>query len=199
MGPGRDEGESGKNQAGYPKAINHPIRPNDKTLSAKRLRWNIVPHWTQDRQILVGKPVISPPFSKTSKVVVQTCSDGTQRKPSHCDSGRIIRKYKLWLTEFIGGGFEMAKSEKTSKAVASKASKLLKNPKTPPPVKSVAASALTQAADKKPAKSAAKAKALAKTTASAKAAAKAAAPAKAKVPAKAAALAKAKAPTKSKK
>jgi hypothetical protein len=42
----------------------------------------------------------------------------------------------------------MAKNEKTSPRVASKASKLLSNPKTPAPVKSVAASALTQAANK---------------------------------------------------
>lgn len=39
----------------------------------------------------------------------------------------------------------MAKSEKTSSKVASKASKLLANPKTSKTVKSVAASALTQA------------------------------------------------------
>ena len=42
----------------------------------------------------------------------------------------------------------MAKNEKTSKQVASKAAKLLANPKTPKAVKSVAASALTQAAGK---------------------------------------------------
>jgi hypothetical protein len=38
----------------------------------------------------------------------------------------------------------MAKNESTSKSVATKASKLLSNPKTPKNVKSVAASALTQ-------------------------------------------------------
>ena len=43
----------------------------------------------------------------------------------------------------------MAKNEKTSKLVASKASALLRDPKTPKAVKSVAASALTQAPDKK--------------------------------------------------
>jgi len=43
----------------------------------------------------------------------------------------------------------MAKNEQTSKRVASKAGKLLSNPKTPKIVKSVAASALTQAPDKK--------------------------------------------------
>lgn len=42
----------------------------------------------------------------------------------------------------------MAKNEKTSSSVASKASKLLSNPKTPAAVKSVAASALTQAPNK---------------------------------------------------
>ena len=41
------------------------------------------------------------------------------------------------------------KNEQTSAKVASKASKLLSNPKTPAKVKSVAASALTQAPDKK--------------------------------------------------
>ncbi|WP_454685201.1 hypothetical protein [Ancylobacter moscoviensis] len=41
------------------------------------------------------------------------------------------------------------KPEHTSKTVASKASKLLSNPKTSASVKSVAASALTQAANKK--------------------------------------------------
>lgn len=46
----------------------------------------------------------------------------------------------------------MAKNEKTSKRVASKASKLLSNPKTPKAVKSVAASALTQAANRKKSK-----------------------------------------------
>ena len=43
----------------------------------------------------------------------------------------------------------MAKNEKTSKQVASKASKLLRNPNTPKNVKSVAGSALTQAPDRK--------------------------------------------------
>jgi hypothetical protein len=43
----------------------------------------------------------------------------------------------------------MAKNETTSKSVASKASKLLRNPKTPAAVKSVAASALTQAPNKR--------------------------------------------------
>lgn len=43
----------------------------------------------------------------------------------------------------------MAKNEKTSPKVAKIASKLLRNPKTPKEVKTVAASALTQAADKK--------------------------------------------------
>jgi hypothetical protein len=41
-----------------------------------------------------------------------------------------------------------ARNEKTSPSVASKASKLLSNPNTPKAVKSVAASALTQAANK---------------------------------------------------
>jgi hypothetical protein len=45
--------------------------------------------------------------------------------------------------------FTMAKNEKTSKKVASTAGKLLQNPKTPKHVKKVAASALTQTADKK--------------------------------------------------
>lgn len=44
---------------------------------------------------------------------------------------------------------EMAKNEKTSSQVASKASRLLSNPKTPAAVKSVAASALTQAANRR--------------------------------------------------
>lgn len=43
----------------------------------------------------------------------------------------------------------MAKNEKTSKSVATKASKLLSDPKTPKDVKSVAASVLTQAPPKK--------------------------------------------------
>lgn len=43
----------------------------------------------------------------------------------------------------------MSNDEKTSKKVASLASKLLKDPKTSKEVKSVAASALTQAPDKK--------------------------------------------------
>ncbi len=43
----------------------------------------------------------------------------------------------------------MAKSENTSINVASKAAKLLANPKTPKAVKRVAASALTQAPDRK--------------------------------------------------
>lgn len=40
------------------------------------------------------------------------------------------------------------KNEKTSSSVASKAGKILANPKTPAPMKAVAASALTQAANK---------------------------------------------------
>jgi hypothetical protein len=43
----------------------------------------------------------------------------------------------------------MAKNERTSKSVASKASKLLSNPKSSKAMKSVAASALTQVPDKK--------------------------------------------------
>lgn len=43
----------------------------------------------------------------------------------------------------------MAKNEKTSKEVASKASKILRNKKSPKEAKSVAASALTQTPDKK--------------------------------------------------
>jgi hypothetical protein len=43
----------------------------------------------------------------------------------------------------------MPRNERTSKSVASKASKLLSNPKTPKKVKSVAASALTQAPNRK--------------------------------------------------
>lgn len=43
----------------------------------------------------------------------------------------------------------MARNEKTSRRVASKAAKLLSNPKTPKAVRSVAASALTQAPDRK--------------------------------------------------
>ncbi len=43
----------------------------------------------------------------------------------------------------------MAKNEKTSKKVASKASKLLKDKKSSRAVKSVSGSALTQACDKK--------------------------------------------------
>lgn len=41
------------------------------------------------------------------------------------------------------------RNETTSKKVASKASKLLSNPSTPKAIKSVAASALTQASPKK--------------------------------------------------
>lgn len=44
---------------------------------------------------------------------------------------------------------KMSRNERTSKRVASRASKLLRNRKTPKTVKSVAASALTQAPDKK--------------------------------------------------
>ena len=46
----------------------------------------------------------------------------------------------------------MARNEKTSKSVASKASKMLSNPKSTKAEKSVAASALTQAPDKKKSK-----------------------------------------------
>lgn len=43
----------------------------------------------------------------------------------------------------------MAKNEKTSKSVASKAAKILSNPKSSKAAKSVAGSALTQAPDRK--------------------------------------------------
>ena len=43
----------------------------------------------------------------------------------------------------------MARNEKTSKSVASKAAKILRNPRSSKAEKSVAASALTQAPDKK--------------------------------------------------
>jgi hypothetical protein len=47
------------------------------------------------------------------------------------------------------GNTAMAKNEKTSKSVASKAAKILSNPKSTKAEKSVAASALSQAPDKK--------------------------------------------------
>ncbi len=43
----------------------------------------------------------------------------------------------------------MAKNERTSKAIASKASKILTDPKSSKAMKSIAASALTQAPDRK--------------------------------------------------
>ena len=43
----------------------------------------------------------------------------------------------------------MAKNERTSQAVAAKASKILKDPKSSKAMKSIAASALTQAPDRK--------------------------------------------------
>ena len=43
----------------------------------------------------------------------------------------------------------MAKNERTSKSIASKASDILRDPKSTPKEKSVAASALSQAPDKK--------------------------------------------------
>lgn len=46
------------------------------------------------------------------------------------------------------GGREMAKNEQTSKRVATKASELLRSKSTSAKVKSVAASALTQAPDR---------------------------------------------------
>jgi hypothetical protein len=45
---------------------------------------------------------------------------------------------------------KMATNEKTSPKVARQASKILRNPKSSPAARSVAASALTQARDKKP-------------------------------------------------
>jgi len=47
----------------------------------------------------------------------------------------------------------MAKNEKTSKSVASQASKVLRNPNSSKAAKSIAGSALTQAPDKRPGKS----------------------------------------------
>jgi len=49
----------------------------------------------------------------------------------------------------LKGDLTVDRNEKTSKSIASKASGLLRNPKTPAKVKSVAASALTQTPDKK--------------------------------------------------
>lgn len=46
----------------------------------------------------------------------------------------------------------MAKNEKTSKSVASKAAKILRDPRATKAQKSVAGSALTQAPDKRPRK-----------------------------------------------
>ncbi|MBA2479793.1 MAG: hypothetical protein H0V44_03950 [Planctomycetes bacterium] len=43
----------------------------------------------------------------------------------------------------------MAKNERTSKSVAAKASKVLKDPKSSKAMKSIAASALTQTSDRK--------------------------------------------------
>jgi hypothetical protein len=43
----------------------------------------------------------------------------------------------------------MAKNERTSKSVATKAAKVLRNPKSTKGMKSIAASALTQAPDRK--------------------------------------------------
>jgi hypothetical protein len=59
--------------------------------------------------------------------------------------GRVLNLKNLPIFE----GNEMAKDEKTSKGVASKASEQLKDKKSTPDQKSVAGSALTQAPDKK--------------------------------------------------
>ena len=53
------------------------------------------------------------------------------------------------LNDTQKGGDNMAKQEYTSKRVASKASRVLSNPKSSKSAKSVAASALTQARDRK--------------------------------------------------
>jgi hypothetical protein len=55
----------------------------------------------------------------------------------------IIYEYRAHLDNI------MASNEKTSKSVASKAAKVLRNPKATKAQKSVAASALTQAPDRK--------------------------------------------------
>ena len=59
---------------------------------------------------------------------------------------------RLWDYDIRKVVWKVAKNEKTSKRVASKAGKLLSTSKTKKNMKSVAASALTQAPDKKPKK-----------------------------------------------
>lgn len=72
---------------------------------------------------------------------------------SRC-SGRIGASFPLGPERPVreAGMAKKPINEHTSKKVASKASKLLSNPKTPKAVKSVAASALTQARSKPAAK-----------------------------------------------
>ncbi len=60
-------------------------------------------------------------------------------------------KYNKYICTIFNSKF-MGKNEKTSPKVASIASELLRDPKTPKKVKTVAASALTQTADKKKSK-----------------------------------------------
>ncbi|MCF1446351.1 hypothetical protein GOZ84_13485 [Agrobacterium vitis] len=76
------------------------------------------------------------------------------RRDSNASSvGAVIMEHWSFRVEValvsMIGKLTMAKNEKTSSSVASAASKLLSNPKTPANVKMVAASALTQATDKK--------------------------------------------------
>jgi hypothetical protein len=61
----------------------------------------------------------------------------------------LSQKRKFTNADPSKGGSMSKNNERTSKSVASKASALLRNPKTPAKVKSVAASALTQRPNKK--------------------------------------------------
>jgi len=70
------------------------------------------------------------------------------------DAPPICPQESAWLWKTVDnpkGVMSMSKknSEVTSKSVASKAGKLLQNPKTPKSVKAVAASALTQRPNKR--------------------------------------------------
>lgn len=80
----------------------------------------------------IGRVAESPPLP--SGLVVVTAQRSTVQQGL-----QVIQRQELE---------PMAKNEQTSKSVASKASKLLSSPRTPPAIKSVAASALTQAPNK---------------------------------------------------
>ena len=108
---------------------------------------------TEKPQFEIQTPRLSSRRCNPEVFIPKTAGDEEAMKPPHLYKRQVGKNRfgveREYVTPAMKGFFNMAKNEKTSPRVATIASKLLSNPKTPPSVRSVAATALTQAPDRK--------------------------------------------------